>query len=262
LNEIQVNATSGLTTTLLANKSTLNPNARSFNPAKSLENLSTIKLPSTTSVATTITTLKQIQPQRLLKTNPTTNSTSNTSKTAQKPSSTLVKSKTTSRSVSSLHLLTESRRESISKSISKSSKKVKDEDGWELVRGRQRSKSSLTPPKVIIVEDEGIKTTPDGTVVAAVQVTAAQQTQTCDEWADYDLRMCATWPNDDAHESGSSSVMRPPGRACQMHEKLSSPSRKRSISESIKRHEEKCAKAREVREKLLEEKKGKFKGKN
>ncbi|XP_067145226.1 S phase cyclin A-associated protein in the endoplasmic reticulum isoform X2 [Centruroides vittatus] len=53
--------------------------------------------------------------------------------------------------------------------------------------------------------------------------------------------------------------LRPPGRALQMHEKLSSPYRKRSLSESIRRHEEKQLKAQEKREKLLEEKTQRFK---
>ncbi|KAK3096644.1 hypothetical protein FSP39_001987 [Pinctada imbricata] len=47
---------------------------------------------------------------------------------------------------------------------------------------------------------------------------------------------------------------RTPGHAVHMHEKLSSPSRKRSPTESKKRHEQKQAKARELREKLLQEK--------
>jgi hypothetical protein len=45
-----------------------------------------------------------------------------------------------------------------------------------------------------------------------------------------------------------------------MHEKFSSPSRKRSLSESIKRSEEKLAKAQEAREKFLEKEAQKFKG--
>ncbi|XP_076101540.1 S phase cyclin A-associated protein in the endoplasmic reticulum-like isoform X1 [Mytilus galloprovincialis] len=48
--------------------------------------------------------------------------------------------------------------------------------------------------------------------------------------------------------------VRTPGHAVHMHEKLSSPSRKRSPTESKKRHEEKQAKAQEQREKLMQEK--------
>ncbi|CAN0266276.1 unnamed protein product [Lampetra fluviatilis] len=46
---------------------------------------------------------------------------------------------------------------------------------------------------------------------------------------------------------------RPPGHAIQMHEKLSSPSRKRTIAESKRKHEEKQLKAQQIREKLREE---------
>ncbi|XP_048584169.1 S phase cyclin A-associated protein in the endoplasmic reticulum isoform X2 [Nematostella vectensis] len=46
---------------------------------------------------------------------------------------------------------------------------------------------------------------------------------------------------------------RPPGRAVAMHQKLSSPSRKRPLSEKIRIHEEKQLKARQQRERLLEE---------
>lgn len=53
--------------------------------------------------------------------------------------------------------------------------------------------------------------------------------------------------------------LRTPGRALQMHEKLSSPFRKRSLSETIRRHEEKQLKAQEQRERLLEEKAQRFK---
>ncbi|GAB6032468.1 Sentrin-specific protease 3, variant 2 [Chamberlinius hualienensis] len=53
--------------------------------------------------------------------------------------------------------------------------------------------------------------------------------------------------------------LRQPGRVLQIHEKLSSPSRKRSITESIRRHEEKQAKAQEQREKIMEEKALKWK---
>ncbi|XP_048254024.1 S phase cyclin A-associated protein in the endoplasmic reticulum-like [Haliotis rufescens] len=47
---------------------------------------------------------------------------------------------------------------------------------------------------------------------------------------------------------------RTPGHGAHMHEKLSSPSRKRSPTESRRRHEEKQAKAQELREKLMQEK--------
>uniref|UniRef100_A0A8C4NJQ5 S-phase cyclin A associated protein in the ER n=1 Tax=Eptatretus burgeri TaxID=7764 RepID=A0A8C4NJQ5_EPTBU len=47
---------------------------------------------------------------------------------------------------------------------------------------------------------------------------------------------------------------RPPGHAIQMHEKLSSPSRRRTLADSKKKHEEKQLKAQQLREKLREEK--------
>ncbi|KAK7009489.1 S phase cyclin A-associated protein in the endoplasmic reticulum-like isoform X1 [Biomphalaria glabrata] len=47
---------------------------------------------------------------------------------------------------------------------------------------------------------------------------------------------------------------RMPGHGVHMHEKLSSPSRKRSPTESRRRHEEKQAKAQELRGKLMQEK--------
>ncbi|XP_018619288.2 S phase cyclin A-associated protein in the endoplasmic reticulum isoform X1 [Scleropages formosus] len=47
---------------------------------------------------------------------------------------------------------------------------------------------------------------------------------------------------------------RPPGHGIHMHEKLSSPSRKRTIAESKRKHEEKQLKAQQLREKLREEK--------
>lgn len=48
--------------------------------------------------------------------------------------------------------------------------------------------------------------------------------------------------------------LRTPGRALQMHEKLSSASRKRPLSETLQRHQEKQAKAQEQRERIREEK--------
>ncbi|XP_063593842.1 inner centromere protein-like [Penaeus indicus] len=53
--------------------------------------------------------------------------------------------------------------------------------------------------------------------------------------------------------------LRHPGRVLHIHEKLSSPSRKRSLSEKMRRHEEKLAKAQELREKLIQAKTDKLK---
>ncbi|KFM76797.1 S phase cyclin A-associated protein in the endoplasmic reticulum, partial [Stegodyphus mimosarum] len=53
--------------------------------------------------------------------------------------------------------------------------------------------------------------------------------------------------------------LRTPGRALEMHEKLSSPFRKKSLLESIRLCNEKQLKAQEQRERLLEEKAQKFK---
>ncbi|KAL4227984.1 hypothetical protein ACF0H5_013422 [Mactra antiquata] len=55
-------------------------------------------------------------------------------------------------------------------------------------------------------------------------------------------------------EMAEEADIRTPGHAVHMHEKLSSPSRKRSPTESKKRHEEKQAKAQELRDKLMQEK--------
>lgn len=52
---------------------------------------------------------------------------------------------------------------------------------------------------------------------------------------------------------------RHPGRVLHIHEKLSSPSRKRSLSEKMRRHEEKLAKAQELRENLIQVKTEKLK---
>ncbi|XP_077451667.1 S phase cyclin A-associated protein in the endoplasmic reticulum isoform X4 [Stigmatopora argus] len=77
------------------------------------------------------------------------------------------------------------------------------------------------------------------------------------EWseilADYDAREAwrqnTSW-GDMVEEEPS----RPPGHGIHMHEKLSSPSRKRTIAESKKKHEEKQLKAQQLRDKLREEK--------
>ncbi|CAL4114157.1 unnamed protein product, partial [Meganyctiphanes norvegica] len=54
-------------------------------------------------------------------------------------------------------------------------------------------------------------------------------------------------------------TLRQPGRVLHIHEKLSSPSRKRSLSEKMRRHEEKLAKAQELRGKLMQAKTDKLK---
>uniref|UniRef100_A0A673CRA6 U1-type domain-containing protein n=1 Tax=Sphaeramia orbicularis TaxID=375764 RepID=A0A673CRA6_9TELE len=74
-----------------------------------------------------------------------------------------------------------------------------------------------------------------------------------DMLADYDARepwrQSTSW-GDIVEEEPS----RPPGHGIHMHEKLSSPSRKRTIAESKKKHEEKQLKAQQLRDKLREEK--------
>ncbi|XP_028408191.1 S phase cyclin A-associated protein in the endoplasmic reticulum-like isoform X2 [Dendronephthya gigantea] len=50
------------------------------------------------------------------------------------------------------------------------------------------------------------------------------------------------------------SESRPPGRAVQMHKKLSSPSRKRDLTDGVKKQAEKQAKAQQLREQLLDDK--------
>uniref|UniRef100_A0A3B4U7T9 S-phase cyclin A-associated protein in the ER n=1 Tax=Seriola dumerili TaxID=41447 RepID=A0A3B4U7T9_SERDU len=74
-----------------------------------------------------------------------------------------------------------------------------------------------------------------------------------DMLADYDARepwrQSTSW-GDMVEEEPA----RPPGHGIHMHEKLSSPSRKRTIAESKKKHEEKQLKAQQLRDKLREEK--------
>ncbi|XP_035654432.1 S phase cyclin A-associated protein in the endoplasmic reticulum-like isoform X6 [Oncorhynchus keta] len=74
-----------------------------------------------------------------------------------------------------------------------------------------------------------------------------------DMLADYDARepwrQSTSW-EDIVEEEPS----RPPGHGIHMHEKLSSPSRKRTIAESKKKHEEKQLKAQQLRDKLRDEK--------
>ncbi|KAI9529803.1 hypothetical protein NQZ68_008042 [Dissostichus eleginoides] len=74
-----------------------------------------------------------------------------------------------------------------------------------------------------------------------------------DMLADYDAR--EPWrQNTSWGEIVEEEPARPPGHGIHMHEKLSSPSRKRTIAESKKKHEEKQLKAQQLRDKLREEK--------
>ncbi|KAM9377241.1 S phase cyclin A-associated protein in the endoplasmic reticulum isoform 1-T1 [Pholidichthys leucotaenia] len=71
--------------------------------------------------------------------------------------------------------------------------------------------------------------------------------------ADYDAR--EAWRQSTSWgEMVEEEPARPPGHGIHMHEKLSSPSRKRTIAESKKKHEEKQLKAQQLRDKLREEK--------
>ncbi|XP_077988787.1 S phase cyclin A-associated protein in the endoplasmic reticulum-like [Glandiceps talaboti] len=80
------------------------------------------------------------------------------------------------------------------------------------------------------------------------------------DWTDiveqYDSRDTASWADMVEVEE------RTPGHALHMHEKLSSPSRKRTRAESQRRHEEKQAKAQQLREKLQEDKANKLRNLN
>ncbi|KAK2842269.1 hypothetical protein Q5P01_012469 [Channa striata] len=74
-----------------------------------------------------------------------------------------------------------------------------------------------------------------------------------DMLADYDAR--ETWRQSTSWgDIVEDEPARPPGHGIHMHEKLSSPSRKRTIAESKKKHEEKQLKAQQLRDKLREEK--------
>ncbi|XP_072838049.2 S phase cyclin A-associated protein in the endoplasmic reticulum isoform X2 [Pogona vitticeps] len=74
-----------------------------------------------------------------------------------------------------------------------------------------------------------------------------------DVLADYEAR--ESWrQNNSWGDIVEEEPARPPGHGIHMHEKLSSPSRKRTIAESKKKHEEKQKKAQQLREKLREEK--------
>lgn len=111
----------------------------------------------------------------------------------------------------------------------RSRKCVLDEDGFQIVRHRQRNK--VTRLRIVDSRDNEVKSSADNSTL----------------WGE----------NSTAAVVGDN---RAPCRALQLHEKFSSPSRKRSLHDTLRKQEEKQAKAQEAREKLLEEKAGKFKG--
>lgn len=115
--------------------------------------------------------------------------------------------------------------------ITLSSKYDLDEDGFQVVRYKQRHRASQqkinsTERNYHKVSNENVATT--------------------NGWTRIDNNMA--------------SDNKTPGRALQLNEKFLSPSRKRSEKDTLKKQEEKQAKAQEAREKLLEQKAGKFKG--
>ncbi|XP_077867715.1 S phase cyclin A-associated protein in the endoplasmic reticulum-like [Saccoglossus kowalevskii] len=101
--------------------------------------------------------------------------------------------------------------------------------------------------KEIVVETENEEESDLGNTMSSLEL--SQKTL---DWGDiidqYDKRETSSWG--DIVES----TERSPGHALHMHEKLSSPSRKRTRAESQRIHEEKQAKAQQLREKLQEEK--------
>lgn len=125
------------------------------------------------------------------------------------------------------------------------SKKIRDADGWELVRGRNRFRES--PSKKIISDLDPLTTF----ITVKSPKIRSESSHTCGTRDN--VKLFETWP-DPSHSEKE--PVKTPGKAFQM---FSSPSRKRSLSETIRRHEEKLAKAQEAREKYLEEKAQKFK---
>lgn len=119
-----------------------------------------------------------------------------------------------------------------------SSKNDLDEDGFQVVRYRQRNKMThLKLHNHHTEQREGGQAEENGTG--------------CGGGGEGDS---ASWPplvNGD---------LTTPSRALQLRVKFSSPSRQRSVNETLRKAEEKQAKAQEAREKLLEQKAGKFKG--
>lgn len=115
--------------------------------------------------------------------------------------------------------------------ITLSSKYDLDEDGFQVVRYKQRHRASQQ--KINSAERNYHKV-------------SNENIATTNGWTRIDNNM--------------TSDNRTPGRALQLNEKFLSPSQKRSEKDTLKKQEEKQAKAQEAREKLLEQKAGKFKG--
>lgn len=115
--------------------------------------------------------------------------------------------------------------------ITLSSKYDLDEDGFQVVRYKQRHR--VSQQKLNSAERNYHKASNEN--VASIN-----------GWTRIDNNM--------------TSDNRPPGRALQLNEKFLSPSRKRSEKDTLKKQEEKQAKAQKAREELLNQKAEKFKG--
>uniref|UniRef100_A0A8D3EAN4 S-phase cyclin A-associated protein in the ER n=1 Tax=Scophthalmus maximus TaxID=52904 RepID=A0A8D3EAN4_SCOMX len=105
----------------------------------------------------------------------------------------------------------------------------------------------------ILAENNELETDNESDFSAAIGNGGCGAVDWSEMLADYDARepwrQSTSW-GDIVEEEPS----RPPGHGIHMHEKLSSPSRKRTIAESKKKHEEKQLKAQQQRDKLREEK--------
>ncbi|XP_041368971.1 S phase cyclin A-associated protein in the endoplasmic reticulum-like [Gigantopelta aegis] len=98
---------------------------------------------------------------------------------------------------------------------------------------------------------------PDGDDSELANTTSSLETSD-NQVLDWDTLVAQYDEKDSAKKSWGEQVeeaeARTPGHGFHMHEKLSSPSRKRSPTESRRRHEEKQAKAQELRKKFLQDK--------
>ncbi|ELT92650.1 hypothetical protein CAPTEDRAFT_90932, partial [Capitella teleta] len=123
---------------------------------------------------------------------------------------------------------------------------IQEEETW---RKELEREENACVPEVDL--EEGVATTEGGSDLASSLLPKPIDWESIE--SEYDGKMSSgmgtSWV--DIIEEAES---RTPGRVVDLHEKLSSPSRKRSPTESKRRHEEKQAKARELREKLLQDK--------